>query len=124
MEEKDPGFKKSLIRKEKELVSTEKSYIESLRILIEKFMNPMKTLDFGLTQAQISNMFLNIEVIYQFHTRFITELENEKKQVGDIFVKFVDFLRVYVQSLNGFEASVTVINSLNSNKKFINFCLR
>jgi hypothetical protein len=115
-------LKRSLVRDE--LLSTEKTYIQGLKILIQKFANPLKTTEkakIGLTTQQISNIFLNVEALSQFHFRLCAELQDKQRTVGDIFKKYADFLKMYTQYLNGYESSMSVINSLNNNKQFKKF---
>eukprot|EP00475_Leptophrys_vorax_P019975 TRINITY_DN2736_c0_g1_i1.p1 TRINITY_DN2736_c0_g1~~TRINITY_DN2736_c0_g1_i1.p1 ORF type:complete len:725 (+),score=210.00 TRINITY_DN2736_c0_g1_i1:40-2214(+) len=113
-------MKRALVREE--IISTEKTYIASLKILIEKFAHPLKANDkCGVTQEQAARIFSNVEIISHFHDKLYEELQRPEVNVGDIFQKYADFLKMYTQYLNGYETSMTVINSLGSSKQFKSF---
>jgi len=63
-------------RAESELLSTEESYVSSLGILVEQYIHPMRrqTEELGVTHAQVSATFSNVELLYNFHVIFLADL--------------------------------------------------
>jgi hypothetical protein len=113
-------IKRNLVREE--IISTEKTYIAGLKILIEKFAHPLKASDkYGVTQEQAARIFSNIEIISHFHDKLYEELQRPETFVGDVFSKYADFLKMYTQYLNGYETSMSVINTLSGSKQFKQF---
>lgn len=107
-----------------ELVSSERSYVNALDVLVNKFARPLKTSDKnGCTAQQSALMFSNVEILYSFHKKFVVELEAsvEKERVGEIFLKYADFFKMYTQYLNSYEKSMGEINKCSGNKAFRSF---
>lgn len=74
-----------------ELYDTEKSYVESLRILVEKYYNPLKNHELIDLQL-IESIFYQIPSILKHHELFLDLLRNRIKNwstneiIGDIFI--------------------------------------
>ena len=85
---------------------------------------------------QLDSMINNIETIYKFHSSFLADLENQKTttssasdgvtvhtgvSVSSVMLKYAQYFKIYVIYLNGYEPSISTINSLRTNKKFQEF---
>lgn len=78
-----------------ELYDTEKSYVESLQILVNKYFRPLKSLEYcALVDATlVEEMFFQVPDILVHHETFLDmlkqRLENwdNKQKVGDVFVE-------------------------------------
>lgn len=101
-----------------EITSTEQTYVKSLGILVDQFIHPLKSSDaYDVSQKDVSLMFSNVELLYNFHRVFLKEI-TVVEAVGDVLLKYADFLKMYTQYLNGYPRSLQCINDNRGNKKF------
>ncbi|XP_046669162.1 rho guanine nucleotide exchange factor 17-like isoform X2 [Homalodisca vitripennis] len=78
-----------------ELYETERSYVESLQILVTKYLQPLKSPEnAGLVDAAlVDEIFYQVPAILAHHEEFLEELKNRlehwdvKQRVGDIFLE-------------------------------------
>jgi hypothetical protein len=87
-----------------EILNTEKSYIEDLKLLIRVYLEPLRG-DGGLASSDdLSMIFLNVEIILAVNEELLALLEtvlpNQNKidgetEVGNVFLKIIDFLKMY-----------------------------
>ncbi|XP_065202410.1 rho guanine nucleotide exchange factor osg-1 isoform X2 [Planococcus citri] len=78
-----------------ELYDTEHSYVESLRILVTKYLQPLKSPEFSslIEPATVQEIFYQIPEILAYHEEFLEELRvrlegwNRGKCIGDIFLE-------------------------------------
>ncbi|XP_039288297.1 rho guanine nucleotide exchange factor 17 isoform X2 [Nilaparvata lugens] len=78
-----------------ELFETERSYVESLQILVNKYLQPLKSPEnAGLVEAAlVDEIFYQVPAILQHHELFLEELRmrlehwDTKQRVGDIFLE-------------------------------------
>ncbi|XP_076348285.1 rho guanine nucleotide exchange factor 17-like [Tachypleus tridentatus] len=78
-----------------ELFDTEKSYVDSLQILVNKYMKPLKSSEYmGVIEPSLVNdIFLQIPEILAHHESFLEKLRQRltnwdtKQKVGDVFVE-------------------------------------
>eukprot|EP01103_Thecamoeba_quadrilineata_P002324 TRINITY_DN12299_c0_g1_i1.p1 TRINITY_DN12299_c0_g1~~TRINITY_DN12299_c0_g1_i1.p1 ORF type:complete len:693 (+),score=130.01 TRINITY_DN12299_c0_g1_i1:279-2081(+) len=86
----------------KEILDTERVYVEDLRCTVEFFLKPLqeaKTLD----QPQINTIFSHIEVILRINSQLLEDLEKRLKEssslgdaiVGDVFQQMASYLKMY-----------------------------
>ena len=55
---------------------TEETYVNNLDILVNNFARPLKSNpNFGLTQEDASDMFMNIEILYELHKDLLDSLK-------------------------------------------------
>ena len=112
--EKDENFKKRgyVI---KELISTEKTYLNQLDIVIQVFIDPIRKEEI-LDESDIHSQFLNWETIYGLHKHLLEQLTEPLKtnpddpnaiKVGAIFKTYSFFLKMYMQYLSNFELAMT-----------------
>jgi len=106
-----------------ELVDTEKSYCETMKIMVEKFMKPLEaaaeTENEMLNKVQISLIFKNIPAIYEFSHKLHEELaeafthydEEGPIPIAQVFLdKFSDW-QLYIKYVEDYQsASNTLIN--------------
>eukprot|EP00475_Leptophrys_vorax_P039926 TRINITY_DN7314_c0_g1_i2.p1 TRINITY_DN7314_c0_g1~~TRINITY_DN7314_c0_g1_i2.p1 ORF type:complete len:548 (-),score=137.87 TRINITY_DN7314_c0_g1_i2:28-1638(-) len=105
-----------------EILQTEQDYIRNLDILVEKFSVPLKTdPNHGVSQQQASGIFSNVEIILMFHKAFVGELKMKKGNVGGIFFKYADFLKMYSEYLKNYDNALVILQGLKNNKKFQSF---
>jgi len=118
------GHKERLAKKERvhqEVLSTESTYVNSLRYLIDAFAHPLKSNpNLGLAQVDATILFSNVEIIAMLHGRLLADLQ-ETPNVGKVILKMADFLRMYTEYLNQYEQSMEVFQRNRKNKKFQRF---
>ena len=78
----------------KEIVNTESTYVKGLEILRNNYIGPIK--DSGLLSVNdIKQIFLNIDEIYEFNSKFLNEIQQKVSNfdgtlvLSDVFIKNV-----------------------------------
>ena len=82
-----------------ELLVTERSYVDSLNTLVNKYMNPMAALALArrpiIKKSQVAEIFANVEEIINYHTMLLEGVErrvskwDEKTCLGEFFISMV-----------------------------------
>ncbi|XP_067134437.1 rho guanine nucleotide exchange factor 17 isoform X1 [Centruroides vittatus] len=76
----------------RELHCTEESYVESLEILVNKYMKPLKCAEY-LDSTLVDEVFYQVPGILEHHRKFLNDLEERvekwdcKQTIGDIFIQ-------------------------------------
>ena len=79
-----------------ELYSVEREYVDALKILVEKYLTPLKAQDI-LETAQVDDIFYKIPEFYAHHSIFLTFLEkawknwHDMQTIGDIINMIVSW---------------------------------
>jgi len=107
-----------------ELVDTEKSYCDKMRIMIDKFMKPLEdaveTENEMLNRVQISLIFKNIPDIYEFSYKLHRELAEAYSQydnegpipIATVFLnKFSDW-KIYIKYVEDFHSASATLENL------------
>eukprot|EP01156_Anaeramoeba_ignava_P022240 Anaeramoba_ignava/c20412_g1_i2.p2 GENE.c20412_g1_i2~~c20412_g1_i2.p2 ORF type:complete len:330 (-),score=87.67 c20412_g1_i2:1450-2439(-) len=116
-----------------EVLSTERTYVERLQLLMEKFVKPLEEqthIKHGLISSEqfkslFSNidsiLFLHIDTLKFFEQRFASNFDSSR-EIADIFLKFVGFLKVYSEYCQNYDNSIKVLDDLvKKNQKFVDF---
>jgi hypothetical protein len=83
----------------KEIVETERSYINSLGALSKHFIEPLRAAGEEVISPQdIRSIFSEIEVIRAYNTQLFGDLTNESKKLGDIFLAMVSIPKKKTQT--------------------------
>ncbi len=105
-----------------EILSTEQSYVESLTVLCEVFVEPAKQ---ALSPEEVSGLFSNIAVIASFNKTFLGELQTRlgawtsESEIADLFDKYAQFLKMYTQYVSNHDAATELLASLSAkNSRF------
>ena len=79
----------------KEIISTEKQYVEDLTLMINYFLEPLRW-DNAVPRDALQCIFGNIEVIYRINKDLLADFLQRQEEtpggdilVGDIFMKLV-----------------------------------
>jgi len=116
-----------------EIMTTEQSYVKSLRVLQDLYITPLSKPDCDfLTQQQCQELFSNVSLIAAFNEKFLKDVEarmtawdNEATCIADIFHSFSPFFKMYTQYVANHEVATQLLNKLNKdNKAFVNFCVK
>lgn len=84
-----------------ELVETEKTYVQDLRFLIERYLKPLQKESF-LTQDELDVLFGNLEEMVEFQLEFLRTLEDGIRLVPDLDrLERVDQFKKVLFSLGG-----------------------
>ncbi|KAJ5073900.1 faciogenital dysplasia protein [Anaeramoeba ignava] len=112
-----------------ELVQTEEKYVMDLNIIIEFYLNPLKKNGI-VPKNDISIMFSSIETIFGVNSNILKELKQEfpkdpekvsELNVGKIFQKYVDFLKIYTQYCSNHSQSMSIVAKYSKKENFENF---
>lgn len=77
-----------------EILTSERSYINQLQILMKYFVNPLKDMDI-LSNDEFTILFGQIEMIYNLNTELLKNLESDLSKVGKAFLRLAPFFKLY-----------------------------
>eukprot|EP01105_Mastigella_eilhardi_P006677 TRINITY_DN1821_c0_g1_i1.p1 TRINITY_DN1821_c0_g1~~TRINITY_DN1821_c0_g1_i1.p1 ORF type:complete len:1100 (+),score=212.35 TRINITY_DN1821_c0_g1_i1:105-3302(+) len=104
-----------------ELLSTERTYVENLQTLNTVFVDPVRS----RLPEELAHILSNLGVIQQYSLFLLTELEkrmttwSKSQRLGDVFVKFASFLKVYTTYVNCYETCFQLVNEqIKKDKEF------
>jgi len=112
----------------KEIMSTEEKYVKQLTVLVQVYMKALEGLgEAVLPAAKIRSIFSEIkvivsynQVIYNMLKARVGEWYAKGQTLGDIFVKFTDFLKVYTAYVNNYNESMsTMQDQMINNPAFV-----
>lgn len=104
----------------KEILTTEESYVRSLTVLLSVYKEAFKQLGEELVPtSKIKSIFSEIEVIKGYNDLMYKKIKarmeswySEGQRLGDIFLQFTDFLKVYTAYVNNYNATMSLIHEL------------
>lgn len=108
----------------REIIATEATYVVSLRTISELYIEPLTLLAASgagwITHADIKAIFSNVEAIADLNANFLLDLEARvaagpspgDASVGDPFLTFGPFFKLYSQYCSDNEASSTRLQEL------------
>ncbi|XP_046751746.1 uncharacterized protein LOC124414743 isoform X2 [Diprion similis] len=107
-----------------EIVDTEAVYVEHLRQVIQGYLifwrdDPLSLVD----QPQLSDLFSNIEDIYEFNSEFLNEIKNcglDPVCVANTFVKHNSGFEVYTEYCTNYPRTVAVLTDLMGQERTAN----
>ena len=111
-----------------DIITTEQNYVNTLQYVIENVKNPLtaKNKDV-LNENEMKVLFSNIETVYQTNKTFCDDLTNRCKEytpttkIGDVFLQFIPFLKVYSEYCSNFRHTTEIIPTLKYPHKFAAF---
>ncbi|XP_076314023.1 protein vav-like isoform X2 [Tachypleus tridentatus] len=105
----------------KELVETEKNYIEALNMIIKHFMRPLKS---ALKEEERKIIFLNIKELCEIHTGFHSELfkacTSSQYKISDCFIHWKDKFVIYGEYCSNLPYSQELLDDLCNKNEIIN----
>jgi len=105
----------------KEIVSSEKAYVESLLNLVDHFVKPMRKRG-PLKLDEVNLLFSNIEDILSFHQVLLSQLQDCDQQ--DIYMPFRNIggiTNLYTEYVNGYSRAIEVCHRHENSSRFQKF---
>ncbi|XP_018320599.1 rho guanine nucleotide exchange factor 17 [Agrilus planipennis] len=110
-----------------ELYDTERSYVESLQILVTKYLEPLKNPENAilLDASLVDEIFYQIPTILSHHQKFLEELKGRleqwdlKQKVGDIFLEIfsrTSVIESYTNYVNNWKRARDIIKNAQQTK--------
>jgi hypothetical protein len=110
-----------------ELIETEEHYVNDLKILVRKFMEPLIAQQI-ITAQDVTLVFSNIQILVGVNEEVLKQLKSMHKlpaaeqQAGTVFLKLADYFKMYtVYCYNQSEAVKRVDQVKRENPKFNKF---
>ncbi|XP_016905765.1 uncharacterized protein LOC107993710 isoform X2 [Apis cerana] len=104
-----------------EIVDTEAIYVEHLRQVIQGYLIFWRNDSASfMDQTQLSNLFSNIEDIFEFNREFLKEIEEcglDPVSVANTFIKHKSGFKVYTEYCTNYPSTVSVLTDLMSQEK-------
>jgi len=111
-----------------EILSTERKYVNAMGVCIRVFLEPLETQKKLITQDEIRFIFSDIRPIHFFNTKLAEDLAERlgnwspTQCIGDIFLKLMEFMKVYKLYVQNYSRSLTLLDKLQrKNPKFSKF---
>merc|ERR1719245_49837 len=105
-----------------ELIETEKTYVNGLNLCIENYYKPLSQNGKIISNDDLRGMFNDIETIYKLNCTFLKDLESNTKNIGDQFVKFCPYFRMYQNYCNNYDEAMVLLNKYSSKQSFTTYC--
>ncbi|PRP79094.1 hypothetical protein PROFUN_13156 [Planoprotostelium fungivorum] len=111
----------------KETLDTERTYVNSLKIIFELFIKPFRekvndSKNQILTNDEITAIFTSWEVIWKCHEGLLSVIEkrfqiwDDLPELGDIFLDKIAFIKLYKHYVNNYDKSIAAIRQLREKK--------
>ena len=109
-----------------EIHETERHYASSMSRLVSEYLQPLRqhSSDYGVKPDTLTAVFSNIEQLSSFHAVLCSEMlkASTPSAICLVFLKFVDFLRMYIPYVNGYSEGVKALTALQDNRRWQRFC--
>ena len=112
----------------KEILSTEKYYVESLNILQEVYLKPLKAMAAKdkpiITLQEVQAIFSDMDVIMNVNSTFYKDLEERLQHyeheigISDIFLTMAPFFKTYSRYCNNFDKANEVLRECKKREDF------
>eukprot|EP00727_Mastigamoeba_balamuthi_P007598 m51a1_g3459 putative domain containing protein (985) ;mRNA; f:691304-695374 len=98
---------------EHEILVTEQSYVEGLRIALEIYEAPLRQQEPPIViKEEIDTMFGNLKLLYKFHVELLKNLTAKVDPVGKIFVRVTPFFKNYADYGKTFDEASGILQRL------------
>ncbi|XP_054717331.1 protein vav-like [Uloborus diversus] len=105
----------------KELIETEKNYIEALNMIIKHFMRPLKSILKPETRKVI---FMNIKELAEIHTGFHSELykacTSSQYKISECFLHWKNKFIIYGEYCSSLPAAQELVEDLSNRNEVVN----
>lgn len=104
-----------------EILSTEKTYLHHLELLIKYFLTPLESKGI-LTPREYKVLFGKIPNIQRINQELLTQLGQNEESIGKAFLELAPFFKMYCSFANSYEDAMALIQKLEmENKQFAEF---
>ncbi|EGC35244.1 hypothetical protein DICPUDRAFT_33732 [Dictyostelium purpureum] len=113
--------------KSKEILTTERTYVDNMKILVEVFINPFKAGEGGISKEHAQAICANIPDILLIGIELLGNLEEKlqnwsnQQTIGDTFQRLTPFLKMYTNYTVGFDNILNIITECEKNSTFTTF---
>jgi hypothetical protein len=76
---------------------------------------------FYMTAPMCKTLFSNIKTILPLNKKFLNELQNRGKSIGQLFVQYAPFFKMYTTYVNNFDDASKVLDKAMTDRQFKNF---
>eukprot|EP01084_Bolivina_argentea_P003792 7148_1 len=111
----------------KELIDTEKTYVEGLKLCIHAYYNGLSQDTKIIPTNHLKEIFNDVEMIYKLNQTFLDDLEsrynsfdNNKTMIGDRFVEFTPYFKMYQNYCNKYDNATVLMNKYCEKEIFTN----
>ncbi|XP_058235072.1 pleckstrin homology domain-containing family G member 3 isoform X6 [Hemibagrus wyckioides] len=108
-----------------EIMETEHTYVRDLHSIVEGYLaHIIDTADLPIIPEQVCALFGNIEVIYEFNSELLQELDlckNDPVAIARCFVLKRDYFEIYTQYCTNYPNSVAALTECMRNKTLLKF---
>jgi hypothetical protein len=115
-----------------EMVSTEETYNESLKIMIEFILTPLKwnaenSPQPTVTKEDLTIIFSNIEQIQGLSSQLLAKLKEKEmswdanQTIADVFMHFMPFFKMYTIFINNFDNANNKLGEVEKKERFKQF---
>lgn len=108
-----------------EIITTEETYVKILKYVADCYVAKLRAGGSnGLTLDEVDLLFRNIARMSLFHTNLLSHLyrrfctwtdELDTQRIGEIFVNFDDFFRIYPTYVNKHDEALELLRRVNAN---------
>ncbi|KAK5583173.1 hypothetical protein RB653_004764 [Dictyostelium firmibasis] len=122
---RDSAYRERIVQ---EIMKTEVEYINRLAFLNDHILKDLReAIEKGspiISQEEIQSIFSEVSIILSYNKRLLIDLENRTKDwkvdtlIGDIFIKFSNFLKIYSQYSRSYSEAMGVLNECKKQTKF------
>jgi RhoGEF domain len=127
-EETEAKYQKKRTNIAVEILVTERSYVESLNMMLKKYMNPMAAASRAksavVTEREVNDIFSITSMLHTYHSMLLEGLERRVTQwgpetlIGDYFLQMAEFLRSYSSYINNYDKAVHVLTQCEERPQF------
>ncbi|KAG9509102.1 Rho guanine nucleotide exchange factor 4 [Fragariocoptes setiger] len=111
-----------------ELINSERDFVKHLEDVIEGYLYPARRHPEMFSPEQISNIFANIEALYEFQCEFLENLESRinwsnlaASEVGQCFLDYERGFDVYHEYCNNHPNAISELQDLFAKQRYVRF---
>ncbi|KYQ89256.1 pleckstrin (PH) domain-containing protein [Tieghemostelium lacteum] len=113
--------------KVKEILITERTYVDNMKILVEVFIEPLKAGEGGISKDYATIICSNLADILMVNVELLKGLESkladwsETQTIGAVFKDLTPFLKMYTNYTVGFDNVLSIVSECEKNSSFVTF---
>jgi len=113
----------------KEILESERTYVQSLDLLVNMYLKPMYRLPENVvSKRHVRDIFSVVEVIHNYNSIFLSKLEErintqglkDDIRLGDVFLGLGDFMKMYTSFVSNYNYAVLTIADLKEKSPAFN----